>query len=312
MSSFLFPATLPGIQPNYLRNYEWNTGIQKAVTGKTSTLAYQIYPLVRFEYSFEFLKDSDTPADIKALVGLFNAVQGRFDTFLHTDPDFNSVTGQSFGTGNASTTAFQLVATYQNSGGPGQAEIIQNLNGTPSVFVNGVREYPTPLTSPSTPSLSQVSGGTIAARTNYVKTTYLSANGETLGSTEASYATSANYLLKVASPSTQTGAVSWNVYVSTSTGTETLQANVAIGTAWTEPSTGLVAGSALPAVNDTGWSIGATGIVTFNDAPANAAALTWTGSFYYRCRFDADHYDWKKIVPGFWSASKISFTEVLL
>ena len=39
-------------------------------------------------------------------------------------------------------------------------------------------------------------------------------------------------------------------------------------------------------------SVSSTGVVTFTSAPANAAALTWTGAFYFgACRFDEDTYD---------------------
>ena len=108
-----------------------------------------------------------------------------------------------------------------------------------------------PLTAPSAPTLSSASGGTIAATTYYVKTTYLTADGETTPSTESSLAVAADYLLVVDSPASSVGATGYNVYVSTATGTETKQnsAPIAIGTNWTEPTTGLVSGSALPTSN---------------------------------------------------------------
>lgn len=110
--------------------------------------------------------------------------------------------------------------------------------------------------------LSQVAGGTIAATTYFVKITYVNANGETLGGTEASLAVSLNNLLVVASPP-QSGAGSlaatgYNVYVSTTTGTETKQNGstpIPIGVSWTEPTTGLVAGAALPSANTTGSNL---------------------------------------------------------
>lgn len=38
-------------------------------------------------------------------------------------------------------------------------------------------------------------------------------------------------------------------------------------------------------------SISSTGVVTFSSAPANNAVLTWTGSFYFLCRFAEDTID---------------------
>lgn len=112
---------------------------------------------------------------------------------------------------------------------------------------------PTVITDPTAnPVLSQVAGGTLAGATYYVRYTYANASGETLPSPEASLAVTANNLLVVASPAPASGAATWNVYVSTATGTETLQASgIAIGTDWTLPVSGLVTGAALPASNTT-------------------------------------------------------------
>ena len=38
-------------------------------------------------------------------------------------------------------------------------------------------------------------------------------------------------------------------------------------------------------------SISSTGVVTFASAPANGAVLTWTGQFYFACRFAEDTVD---------------------
>ena len=109
-------------------------------------------------------------------------------------------------------------------------------------------------TPPAAPTLSSVAAGTLAATTYYVKTTYVNAAGETLPSAEANLAVAADYVLSVASPPATSGASGWNVFVSTATGTETLQNSspIAIGTAWQEPTTGLVAGSALPTTSTFG------------------------------------------------------------
>jgi hypothetical protein len=41
----------------------------------------------------------------------------------------------------------------------------------------------------------------------------------------------------------------------------------------------------------TDYAVSSTGVVTFVSAPANAATLTWTGTYQYLCRFDADTVD---------------------
>jgi len=113
------------------------------------------------------------------------------------------------------------------------------------------------IASPSTPGLSAVAGSLTLPTTFFVKITYLSALGETLGSAESSQLVGVTQALKVTSPGAVATAAGWNVYVSTATGTEILQNStpLAIGADWTMPGTGLIAGAALPVTNTTGWEV---------------------------------------------------------
>ncbi len=58
------------------------------------------------------------------------------------------------------------------------------------------------------------------------------------------------------------------------------------------------------------YTIGTTGLVTFATAPANGAALAWTGSFNWLCRFDNDTLDVTKFMDKHWSADSVTFTTV--
>jgi len=106
---------------------------------------------------------------------------------------------------------------------------------------------------PTTPAaLSETPGGALDAVTYFVTYTYTNANGETLPSPEASLAVDASNLLVVASPDPSAGATAWNVYVSTASGVEALQASgMAIGSPWAEPSSGLIQGVYAPNENTT-------------------------------------------------------------
>ncbi len=107
-------------------------------------------------------------------------------------------------------------------------------------------QFPQSTAAPSAPTLSQTAGGSIAATTYYVVVTYVTALGSTVESSRSSLAVSANNLLSVTSPSSATGATGYNVYVSTASGTELLQnaSPIAIGTNWTEPTSGLLTNTA--------------------------------------------------------------------
>jgi hypothetical protein len=101
-------------------------------------------------------------------------------------------------------------------------------------------------------ALAQSAGGALAATTYYVRTTWVMADGmESTPAPETNFAVAINNVLNVAAPAGwPIGAIGWNVYVSSATGTETRQngnSPLTLGTAWVEPTTGLVAGIALPA-----------------------------------------------------------------
>ena len=102
----------------------------------------------------------------------------------------------------------------------------------------------------------------MGARTYYVRYTWANDTGETLGSTQQSRAVSANNLLttNVGFSSIPSGAKSMKIYVSTTSGSGwTLQTTISgilsmnstNAWLWTEPTTGLVAGAALPGTNTT-------------------------------------------------------------
>ena len=60
----------------------------------------------------------------------------------------------------------------------------------------------------------------------------------------------------------------------------------------------------------TDYTISATGLVTFVVAPANGAALTWTGSFFWRVRFDLDAIDFTKFMNLLWEAKTVKLIGV--
>lgn len=205
MSSLVYPANLPGLKFDNERTPVFKTGVQPAASMKESRIAYALYPVFEFGLQYEFLRDNVTPSDVNALVGLFGAMHGRFDTFLFVDPKFNTVVDERFGTGDGVTQDFQLTAIMQNVGGPGCAELIQNLNGAPVIKKLGVVQ--------GTP---------------------------------------------------------------------------------------------------TDYTISGTGMVHFVGAPLAGEALTWSGSFYYRCRFDEDRLTTTEFMRKFWSTRLVKLRSVKL
>lgn len=192
---------------SHQRTPVWLTQVQQAPSGKETRISRRSSPLMKFELGFEVLRDSTNLAvsDLKRLIGFYNAMQGSYDTFLYSDPNFNAVTAQSYGTGDGTTRAFQVSATYKDSTGIGWPEVIQNFNGTPSFYNNGTLQTVT-----------------------------------------------------------------------------------------------------------TQYTLSGTGVITYVTAPAAGVALTWTGGFYYRCRFLTDSLDLNEILSRWWELKKLGFQSVRL
>lgn len=132
MSEAVLPS-LPGLEWNSKKTPMFRTKIQSSVSGKELRSSFMAYPLWKYRLSYAVLRSAAEYAELQNLLGFFLSRRGSFDSFLYTDPDDNSVTDQSFGTGDATTASFQLVRTLG-----GFAEPVQNLNGAPTLKVAGV------------------------------------------------------------------------------------------------------------------------------------------------------------------------------
>ena len=192
MSSNIFPD-LAGLSWERKKTPIWSTKIQKTSSGKEMRSSYFSYPLYQFSLAYEVLRETGE-AELQSILGLFNKVQGSFDTFLYTDPNDNAVTAQQFGVGDGVTTKFQLVRTYA-----GYVEPVKAINGTPLVYKNGVAT-----------TLFTISGG----------------------------------------------------------------------------------------------------YITFATAPTSGQILTWTGNFYFVCRFLQDSIEFNQFLNNLWNAKKVEFVSV--
>jgi uncharacterized protein (TIGR02217 family) len=58
------------------------------------------------------------------------------------------------------------------------------------------------------------------------------------------------------------------------------------------------------------FSIGPLGRITFTSPPPAGAVLSWSGNFFFLCRFDQDDLDVQQMMQGLWSQSGVSFVTV--
>lgn len=197
MSDAVFPV-LPGLAWDVKKAPIFNTRVQQAASGRELRVGFYSYPLWKFSLAYNVLKADTVNAELQQLMGFFLERGGQFDSFLYSDPTDHQVSGQQFGTGDGSTTAFQLTRTLG-----GYAMPVNDLNGSPTVYVGG-------------------------------------------------------------------------------------------------------------AVQDTASYSISTGLVTFTTPPANGAALTWEGAFYYRCRFLADTAEFNNFAYQLWELQQLEFQSVKL
>ena len=55
------------------------------------------------------------------------------------------------------------------------------------------------------------------------------------------------------------------------------------------------------------YTLSTAGVVQFGTAPTANHTLTWTGVFYYRCRFVSDTLDFNNLMSGLWDLKKLDF-----
>lgn len=120
--------TLAGLTFSVIKRPKWYTGIGSAASGREVRVAYAVNPLWEWDLTYSYLPDEPTASattnsDLKQLLGFYLAASGAFGGFLFQDPDDNTVTGQTLGTTDGSTTIWTLVRTYGGSDGTGTEPI---------------------------------------------------------------------------------------------------------------------------------------------------------------------------------------------
>lgn len=132
MSDAVYPV-LPGATPEVTRTPIWNTTTKTSTSGREFRSANWSAPIYAYKLGYEVLRQNFGLTEMATLAGFFNARKGSFETFLFTDPGDNSVTGQLVGIGTGSEVEFQLARAFG-----GYVEPVLDLNGSPSIYVDGV------------------------------------------------------------------------------------------------------------------------------------------------------------------------------
>jgi uncharacterized protein (TIGR02217 family) len=131
MSNQVLPS-LPGLSWNTKKKPIFKTTIREASSGREYRGTSWSTPRWEYVLSYEFLRQGMGRTELTQILGFFNKHRGAWDSWLYQDPDDNTVTLQQFATGDGTTVTFQLVRDLG-----GFLEPVYDLNGAPSVYVNG-------------------------------------------------------------------------------------------------------------------------------------------------------------------------------
>jgi uncharacterized protein (TIGR02217 family) len=136
-----FPI-LPGLTWSVTKSPKFATRIQTSISGREVRVVDQPYPIWTWTLVYNFLRDKNDLSrgaalgvgydELRTLAGFFLRQQGSFQVFLYNDSGDNNVVNQYIGTGDGTSTQYQLVRTFGGFTEP----TTQPFSIT--VFVNGV------------------------------------------------------------------------------------------------------------------------------------------------------------------------------
>lgn len=115
MSTDVFPI-LKGMTYSVVKSPNWGTRMQRAVSGRELRIADYANPIWNFTLTYSVLHDAtygttyvSPNTELRTLMNFVSVHRGAWDTFLFDDVSDDTVTGAPIGTGDATTTQFQLV-----------------------------------------------------------------------------------------------------------------------------------------------------------------------------------------------------------
>lgn len=146
MIQYLAP---PGTTLTLKKAPVWNSSVTLATSGRRRATQRYAFPLWHFELSYEFLRRKGftvTQNDLDALFAFFCQAQGQTNSFFFLDLDDHIAVNAPLANGDGTTRTFQLQRVIQ-VGGLSYAEPVRVVSGTPSIYVNGMEQFPTAIDS---------------------------------------------------------------------------------------------------------------------------------------------------------------------
>jgi hypothetical protein len=282
-----FPI-LPGLTWSVTKSPKFATRIQTSISGREVRVVDQPYPIWTWTLVYSFLRDkndlSHGPAlggsvfstgydELRTLAGFFLRQQGSFQAFLYNDPGDNTAVNQRIGTGDGTSTQYQLIRSFGSSIITITRPVF-NLH----VFVSGV-------SAPFT--------------TDNIVITLLSAPNISNVIT-ASFNDPAD------------GNVFTNELIGIGDGITTTYRLIRTFTAFSEPVTQPFNVFAFVNGATAGFSLGSNGSITLSAPPQSGDVITASFGYNFPVRFTTDMLDFENFMYQLWELKKLSFQSVLL
>lgn len=103
-----FPS-LSGLSFPVKKTPVFNSLVHEAVSGVSTAQSLYPYALVKYDLPFDMLRSNSPYLELQQLLPFYKGRRGRALPFHFTDPDDYTVTAQSLGTGDNTTTDFGFV-----------------------------------------------------------------------------------------------------------------------------------------------------------------------------------------------------------
>ena len=304
MSALIFP-TLSGLDIDIKRTPIYSTEVQQSSNGLELRAAFWSYPRYKISLSFNFLRSASywksSQNEWETLVGFLARMAANYDTFYFEMPD-------DYYVGNL--TSYKEKATVPASSA--YTITVTNTTGWNDGGVYDITANRIMTKVGSSPAVGQYS---------------TSAGVYTFNASDASHSVSITYTTSI-----PTAATSMPIGVGNGTTTafqlqRTLVTSSALPAAASRsyfPTIGdgyepVFVTNSTPAIYvdstlktiTTDYTINnTTGILTFVTAPASAAIISWTGSYYWNCRLEKEQYDFNRMLNGVWEAKTINLITV--
>jgi len=387
VSNFIFPSDVGtgttgtnqwGFRLPFKKTPSYVTNVQTPVNNRAENrVSMTPYPIWKFDLDLAFMRGDFSQAQAQSIfqtiLGFYGQVGGRAQDWLYADDTDNTVAQSNgvFGFGDGTTTQFQLQRQIN-----GLNDIVQNLNGAPSIYVGGVLQTPFAgtgsaalywigqenllLYSQGFDNAAWALGNSSASNPTVTANSTTAPDGTSTADTLAFPSTTggkSSYIYQDVNIGPQGVTFTFSIWLKAASGTDQVtivvgdnytqfSATKSVTTTWTRftitgtfspasPSSQVyveIASTGQSAYSIYAWGaqlerwasatgylptitaqLFPNGLVTFATAPAAGAKLTWTGNFYFRCRFDEDEWpDLEEFVSLIWSQSSFKFRSVIL